>query len=389
MDEFRKYLPAYLRVMRSLSLYFLFLLIFTVARYCAGDVALVSVILMPLVLHSTARVFGETDRHLRDLALLYREARDVHHRSPREILRLVLGSRPLRIELIVLLLLPILLPLEMGFGPLGSLLFGSASVSRALKKLAIMAIVLPIFFGIWLLSRYSAVMWWAYEMEYDEGNYFGSLVLKLLGIGAIYAIGGFLSIFFGPVFISAYYIVQAIVQIQWWLPLLLLFGALALWWLWGFWRACRIRRRFLKRLEVVLREQGAAISQKKRLYRSLIRLGDEVNFIVTHGEKTYYCKLFATLKRHTPLYFSERGIVQRLHSFRFRRVEYFRYTSQFDFSFEADGVKALIVTPVPKEIYAGDTSFNRLIDTGETVGDYKVFTASGFLGALSRDVVDR
>lgn len=388
MDEFRKYIPTYLRVMRSLSLYFLFLLILTVARYCAGDVALVSVILMPLVLHSTARVFGETDRHLRELALVYREERDVHHRSPREILRLVLTSRALQIELGILLLLPILLPIEMGYGPLSSLLFGRALVSRALKKLVIMAIVLPIFFGIWLLSRYSAVMWWAYEMEYDEGNYFGGLVLKLLGIGALYALGGSLSVFFVPVFISAYYIVQAIAQVRWWLPLLLLVGGVALWWLWGFWRACRIRRRFLGRLEVTCRELGAALVQKKRLYRSLIRLGDEVNFVIRHGEKTYYCKLFGTLKRHTPLYFSERGIVQRLHSFRFRRVEYFRYTAQFDFSFEADGVKALIVNPVPKEIYAGDTSFNRLIDTGETVGDYKVFTASGFLGALSRDVVD-
>lgn len=389
MDEFRKYIPTYLRVMRSISLYFLFLLIFTVARFCAGDMAGIAVVLMPLTLHSTARVFGETDRHLCELALLYREERDVHHRSPREILRLVLSSRMLRIELGILLFLPILLPIEMGYGPLASLLFGGAAVSRALKKLVVMAIVLPLYFGIWLLSRYSAVMWWAYEMEYDEGNYFGSLVLKLLGIGAIYALGGFLSAFFVPVFISAYYIVRAIVQIRWWLPLLLVLGAIALWWLWGFWRACRIRRRFFKRLEVVLREQGATISHKKRLYRSLIRLSDEVNFIVTHGEKTYYCKLFATLKRHTPLYFSERGIVQRLHSFRFRRVEYFRYTAQFDFSFEADGTKALIVTPVPKELYAGDTSFNRLIDTGESVGDYKVFTASGFLGALSRDVVDR
>lgn len=389
MEDFKKYIPPYLRVMRSLSLYFLFLLIFTAVRYCAGNVTVVSVLLMPLILHSTARVFGETDRHLRELALLYREEHDVHHRSPREILRLVLTSRELRIELVVLLLLPILLPIEMGYGPLSSLLFGSAAVSRALKKLVMMAIVLPLFFGIWLLSRYSAVMWWAYEMEYDEGNYFGSLCLKLLGISAIYALGGFLSIFFQPVLISAYYIVLAIVQIQWWLPLLLLGGAIALWWLWDFSRACRIRRRFLGRLEVVCREQGATLEQKKRLYRSLVRLGDEVNFVIRHGEKTYHCKLFATLKRHTPLYFSERGIVQRLFSLRFRRVEYFRYTSQFDFSFEADGVKVLIVNPVPKEIFAGDTSFNRLIDTGETIGSYKVFTASGFLGALARDVVDR
>ena len=95
------------------------------------------------------------------------------------------------------------------------------------------------------------------------------------------------------------------------------------------------------------------------------------------------------LFRHTPLFFSQNGIMQCLHSFRFRRVEYFRYTTQFDFSFEADGSKMLIVNPEPKELYAGSTSFYREIDTGESIGAYKVFTATGFLGALSRNVLDR
>lgn len=390
MEELKKYIPIYLRICRSIALYLAFSLLFGLCSLCAGRQKALGTVLLPFLFHSTARVFGETDRHLRDMALSYRETHDIHHRVPREILSLILRDNMLLVELAILLFFPTLLPLELGLTLPTALLFGASALPRALQKLILLAIFLPLFFGGWLFARYLAFLWWAYEEGQDQTErYLAPLFLKLLGLLGIYGIGGFAAIFFIPVFQSIYYISEALVALRWWLPVAVVALPIAALFALRFSRACRIRRKFLRELRVTCHGVGATVSGVKRPYRSLLRLTDEVNFVIHHGEKTYHCKLFSALRRHTPLYFSERGVVQCLHSFRFRRVEYFRYTTQFDFSFKAEGQKILIVNPVPKEIYAGDTGFFRLIDTGERVGEYAVFTASGLLGAISRDVVDR
>ncbi len=390
MDDLKKYIPLYLRICRTLSLYLCFLVLVGLCSLCFRFSPLPCTVLLPLLFHSTARIFGETDRNLRDLALAYRAEHDIHHRSPKAIVALLLQSPSLRIELLVLLLLPVILPFEVGLGSPVKLLFGAAALPRFVKKAAALLLMLPLFLGGWLLARYFAFLFWAYEEGFDKGDhYLGSLVLKFLSIAALYLIGSLAGIFFIPVFLSIYYISEALVALRWWLPAALIILPILSLYLIRLARAWRIRRRFLRDLFALCSKIGATVSRPKRPFRSLVRLRDEVNFIIHHGEKTYTCKLFGSLKRNSPLYFSEKGIVQCLHSFRFRRVEYFRYTTQFDFSFEGEGQKLLIVNPVPKEIFAGDTSFFRLIDTGERVGEYTVFTASGLLGAISRDVVDR
>ncbi len=391
MEDFKKYLPIYLRICRSLALYVSYLAITGIAGLCARKVNTAVAVLAMLIFHSTVRVFGETDRYIRDLAYAYRETADAHGRSTREILRLILTSRELLIELAVLLILPILLPVEAGYSAFSAILFVTpAAIPRFVQKLAVMGVVLPLFFGFWLLARYYAFLWWGYDKEIREVEHpYRALLLKLLIITPIYAAGGFLTVYFLEILGSVLVILQGMASLCWWLPLLLIAGIISLFWLIRYCRALRIRRKFIKRLRHLCREEGITLSPIKRPYRSLIRLGDEVNFTLHHGEKTYSCKLFGTLNRRNPLFFSEHGIVQCLHSFRFRRIEYFRYTTQFEFGFEAEGVKVLIVNPVSREIFAGHTNYFRLIDTGETVGNYKIFTATGFLGALARDVVDR
>ena len=63
--------------------------------------------------------------------------------------------------------------------------------------------------------------------------------------------------------------------------------------------------------------------------------------------------------------------------------------SKIDFGFESEGKKILIVLPIPKKIYVGTVnSAPRPADTGEKAGEYTVYNASGFLGALERDCLN-
>ena len=391
MEDFKKHLPFFLRVGRSLALYFSYLAIKGLAGLCARGATVAVVLLSLFIFHSTVRVFGETDRHIGTLALAFREKAGEHGQKTGAIFRLILTDKMLRIELVTLLLILLVLPVEAGYAAFATLLFqNTAEVPRILVKAAVLGVVLPLFFGLWLLSHYFSFLWWGHEKKaYKEEHPWRALALKLLIITVIYVLGGLLIVYFLEIVASVFNILRAAAEVRWWLPVALIASIFLLVFLTRFLRALRIRRNFFKRLKRLCRELGIALSPIKRPYRSLLRLGDEVNFTLRHGEKTYSCKLFGTLNRRNPLYFSERGIVQCLHSFRFRRIEYFRYTTQFDFSFDAEGTRVLIVNPVSKEIFAGHTAYFRPIDTGEAVGAYKIFTATGFLGALSRDVVDR
>ena len=52
-------------------------------------------------------------------------------------------------------------------------------------------------------------------------------------------------------------------------------------------------------------------------------------------------------------------------------------------------IPATFEAPVPATVYAGDERWHRPIDTGMAVGGYRIFSSSGFLGALTRDCIER
>ena len=62
---------------------------------------------------------------------------------------------------------------------------------------------------------------------------------------------------------------------------------------------------------------------------------------------------------------------------------------EYDFNFESEHVKICIVAPVPNVISAGNEHWHRPIDTGTKVGDYRIFSSTGFLNALRRDCVEK
>lgn len=388
METFRKWAPVYLRFCRTLGLYVSFLLLSSLSTFMLNTMRPAKAVLTLFIFQTLVRVFAESDRATRDIALPYRDKVSTHERSSLGIWRLILSSKTILAELALLLLFPILLPMEVGFTAYTAPLL-SAGLKRPLAKIILLLVLLPLMTGAWLLARYNAFLWWLSDKTSPDIPLGRALTLKWLGTFLIYGIGGIAFALFVPVFLSIYYIFVTLGEKGWWLPPLIIIGFLLLIWLFRFLRAVHIRRRLLLRLRVLCTKVSATLSPIRRPYLSLLRVKSGQSFTVTLNDKTYHCKLFCAKNRRNPLYFSEMGIVQCLHSFRFRRVEYFSYTTQYDFSFEAPTPKILIVNPVPKEIYAGNTDFSRLIDTGESVGDYKIFTATGFLGALERNVLDR
>ena len=385
----KRYLPAYLTVCRALLIYGLTVCIYLLSSLAIGTAWLGGCLfLLVLVFHSTVRVFAQTTPRLRDAALYYCEEYAPHERRMKTILGAIFADRLSLLESAVLLALPLLLPLEFGLYRF-AVPFISRGVPRILAKLIVVHLLWLLFVPMGVLSHYYAFLWWMEHRRKETLRPIPARCFKLLGVTALYLVCGVLLYFFLPVCLSAYYITVAIFEVGWYLPFLIFGGIILAVFGTRFLRARRIRRRFFKNLKETASACGATLSPIRHPYRSLLRIDHEPSFTVTRNGKHYDCLLLGALKRRNPLFFSETGKVQCLHSFRFRRVEFFRYTTEYDCSFASTGTKCIIVVPVSHEIYAGHTGFFRLIDTGECVGDYHIHTATGFLGALSRDVLDR
>ena len=77
------------------------------------------------------------------------------------------------------------------------------------------------------------------------------------------------------------------------------------------------------------------------------------------------------------------------HTFNLFHVPLISLNSRIDFAFESKGEKILIVLPMPKDIYTATKSTQpHPADTGEKIGDYSIYSATGFLHALERDCLN-
>ncbi len=76
-----------------------------------------------------------------------------------------------------------------------------------------------------------------------------------------------------------------------------------------------------------------------------------------------------------------------IHYFRIRGKEIFKYVDRFEYDFESENEKILIISPAPKEIFLGENHIRRRIDTGDSIGNYKIFNEKGFLRSLELDVM--
>ena len=77
-----------------------------------------------------------------------------------------------------------------------------------------------------------------------------------------------------------------------------------------------------------------------------------------------------------------------IHYFRIRGKEIFKYVHRFEYAFESNNAKILIISPEPKEMYLGENYRRRNVSTGDTIGKYKIFNENGFLRSLELDVME-
>ena len=343
-------------------------------------------IILLFVYQSTVYALRVSDRRARDS---YCEKSKNHISLGREILK-ICASFDFLCDFLCSALLSSLLPASFCLGSVTGAFFFGANLDDVQTKLFTLAVILPIFFVLGLMAHFFVRKQWARvrlrsrfkgSSSKDRGEIFDTVknivivafvyVLSfsalpwiIPGITALWAVtGGFLWLFFAAVAL----IVLAVVATY-------------------YIRALIKRKAFLRRLDEVCRNSRARLDGLKKPYASVFSITDGFNFSVTKGENRYDCKFICGVFPGSPIVFSDKGVAICNHPFHIGNTELFSLMTKIDFGFESDGKKILIVLPIPKKIYVGTVNSGpRPADTGEKAGEYTIYNASGFLGALERD----
>ena len=151
-------------------------------------------------------------------------------------------------------------------------------------------------------------------------------------------------------------------------------------------RAFSKRRSFISKLQKYCKTNQVNISEIKKPYLSVFFWHPGSDFSVEKDGNKFECKLIAGVFPGAQTVFSDKGKGHHRHIIQLLRFKIFEFRTDFDFSFESDAKKILILSPTPKKIYVSiQGSPVRPADTGEKVGEYTVYNTTGFLGALDRN----
>ncbi len=305
----------------------------------------------------------------------------------REILRVLHTPEFIAETLVFLLLVFVLpaLPLGLGYTNItGALLYGK-SLSDLQEKLFAFAVMLPLVLAAEIFARTLVHKDWflqslTHEKPHGALKSAVLLLVRLAAIAVIYAIG--FMIF--PIYLgnapAALMILGAVLPF---LLAVLLFVFTA-----SYISAFRARKRFIKSLKKLCAAENFSLSVIEKPFSFIFRMHKGYNFTVEAHGKKYACKFLSGIHKNSPVMFDLFGAGVWLHYFRIRGKEIFKYVHRFEYAFESENAKILIISPAPKEMFVGENMRRRRADTGEKLGEYTLFNEKGFLRSLELDVME-
>ncbi len=149
------------------------------------------------------------------------------------------------------------------------------------------------------------------------------------------------------------------------------------------------RRKFIKNLTAVCDKYNCSLSKIRRPYASLFRLKSGYDFDFEHNGKKYACKMLYSKHKLRPMTFFDGGMGAHETIINVKRTELFRIRSWFEYSFEADAKKLLIINPIPKKLMINDHGRVALIDNGDSIAEYKIYSATALVNAIDRNTLER
>ncbi len=321
------------------------------------------------LLSSTIRLAVVYDKQRREMYL-----QNEKQRSFKSDICFMIRQKSLWLRAGVIALIYIALPIDWSFTAL-AIIFTN--------KLVALAVLFPSLILITVFSNLSAYKHWRRKpkSKYENKEYSKEAVI----IG-IYAIGGMAVAMVFPIFrmFSSLWRELPVVKI-----IIVTLCVIVVFWCYRFVNAYLKRRSCIKQLEQLCMEKEYDMSEIKKPYLSIFKFYDEESFNVAVGDKKYSCKFVSSIRKNNPLLIHSNGELTYIYEIRLFKVKLFSFTTTHRPTYETNSKKILILNPTPKHVYKVCDGTSVLIDSGDSVGNYKIFTASRFLRALELDLLDK
>ncbi len=230
------------------------------------------------------------------------------------------------------------------------------------------------------------------------------MLLRLAGSTLLYAVGGLIITYV----IVAGFSLAGVVALLIFTPSIfaIIFAIIAFYYI----RAIRARIKLIRKLKKICKERNFELLELKRPYRSIFRDAyNDYNIAVNIGEKTFYCRLIACVNRGNKYTFSDDGILTRARMIHMPKppravsvrgfvqtadygngdeLEIFGFTSEIDYTFEAEGEKVILINPVPRRVRKKHGTLLGEMDNGDRMGEYSIYTGNAFLRYIDRLGID-
>lgn len=305
------------------------------------------------------------------------------------IARHVFASADLYVEYAVVALLSLLAPVS--FDAVGMAIFGEGFTTGP-----VMGVSLPVLLALEIVAHLSVRSAWCTDAPKEQAakaskssKTSSPIARTAKGVGFTAAVYGAASMtipwmlpFFvtlanlgGGAMVFVYVAVAVVIAV------LALVGVYCL-------RAMKKRKEFITRLKKYCDTHAVTLSDICRPYRSLFAQHPGVDFTLEKDGQIYACKLVGSVFPGSPMVFSDTGEGLRQDTLRLFRVDLLQINTRINYRMEnapVESKKIVIALPVPQRIYASvNGSPPRPADTGEALGAYTLYNATGFFGALER-----
>lgn len=149
------------------------------------------------------------------------------------------------------------------------------------------------------------------------------------------------------------------------------------------------RKAFIKEIKRICVEKNYSVSEIKCGLTDIASVSKGNDFVIEINGEKYSCKFIPCIKSNVPLILRENGLGSFVHAFVFAYVQWWQYHTKFNFGFNSDHKKILIISPSSKFIYKVFERSLKELDNGDHVGDYRVYTGGSFLRSVERDCLDK
>ena len=384
-------------------------------------VAIIYLVGSVFLLNSTLNIFSSYDRRRMEIFM----ARGVKRINPIESAWRSLCSGEYWCEVAPLLLFTLIGAL-VGWYPEVTYSFSETGIDRGLLEALPLIFMLPLTLLTSLWRRYEAERYWLYLERRDNLDRLYKhrrLIFRVIMLPIIYIIFYPFAPMAGMVFfaVPAFLImlVDFLSLLGFVLAVIALIGVI-----YGFsvLHAVRKRKRIVKRLPLLCEENGYTLSEMKRPYASLFRPKKECNFKIEKDGRVFSCHLVGSPWQKAPLFFASSTTAYFKHRIGTKN-HHLTFLSTFEYNFEGEGDKIIIINPVPKRIYVsqdeqltGETDeiaasyakegtlasvatlspirrkeakSTRELQPGDKIWGYTIYNTTSFLGAIDRKCLGR